>query len=96
MLSDLQSDAADEHRPAAWQVVVPLVTLVESERSRIILWRDDHVEAPRVQVAFDGMAGRCLSSSHEAQASLRVIGTSLATGEAVGRAAAAQAKGGPP
>ena len=37
------------------------------------------------------MAGRCLSSSHEAQASLRVIGTCLATGEAAGVAAAAQA-----
>lgn len=33
-------------------------------------------------------AGRCLSSSHEAQASLRVIGTCLATGEAAGIAAA--------
>ena len=34
------------------------------------------------------VAGRCLSSSHEAQASLRVIGTCLATGEAAGLAAA--------
>jgi hypothetical protein len=34
------------------------------------------------------MAGRCLSCSHEAQASLRVIGTCLATGEAAGLAAA--------
>lgn len=33
-------------------------------------------------------AGRCLSCSHEAQASLRVIGTCLATGEAAGIAAA--------
>lgn len=37
------------------------------------------------------VAGRCLSSSHEAQASLRVIGTCLATGEAVGLAAALKA-----
>ena len=37
------------------------------------------------------MAGRCLSCSHEAQASIRVIGTCLATGEAAGLAAALQA-----
>lgn len=34
------------------------------------------------------VAGRCIAASHEAQASLRVIGTCLATGEAAGRAAA--------
>jgi hypothetical protein len=34
------------------------------------------------------MAGRCISCSHEAQASVRVIGTCLATGEAAGIAAA--------
>ncbi|MEA3209639.1 MAG: hypothetical protein QOE70_2696 [Chthoniobacter sp.] len=34
------------------------------------------------------VAGRCLSCSHEAQASIRVIGTCLATGEAAGFAAA--------
>lgn len=35
-----------------------------------------------------GMAGRCLSATHTAHAALRVIGTALATGEAVGVAAA--------
>ncbi len=37
------------------------------------------------------VAGRCMSASHEALGSARVIGTCLATGEAVGMAAANQA-----
>ena len=40
------------------------------------------------------VAGRCISCSHEAQASVRVIGTCLATGEASGIAAALQARNG--
>jgi hypothetical protein len=37
------------------------------------------------------VAGRCISSTHEAQASIRVAGTCLATGEAAGREAARRA-----
>jgi len=39
------------------------------------------------------VAGRCISCSHEAQASIRVIGTCMATGEATGIAAAASLDG---
>ncbi|MEO5913179.1 MAG: FAD-dependent oxidoreductase [Luteolibacter sp.] len=41
-------------------------------------------------VGMDGLfvAGRCISADHEAQASIRVMGTCFATGEAAGRAAA--------
>jgi len=35
------------------------------------------------------VAGRCISCTHDAQASIRVTGTCMATGEAAGRAAAA-------
>jgi hypothetical protein len=38
------------------------------------------------------VAGKCISTTHEAQASIRVIGTCLATGEAAGIAAAKMAK----
>jgi len=38
------------------------------------------------------VAGRCMSATHEALGSARVIGTCLATGEAVGRAAARRAQ----
>ena len=61
-------------------------------------WLDDraHYDIPlRCLQARDVenlfVAGRCMSATHEALGSARVIGTCLATGEAVGRAAARHA-----
>ena len=39
------------------------------------------------------VAGRCISTDHDAQASIRVMGTCFATGEAAGRAAAGWRRG---
>ena len=47
------------------------------------------LQARNVENLF--VAGRCMSASHDALGSARVIGTCLATGEAVGIAAARQA-----
>jgi len=63
-------------------------------------WLDDraHYDIPlRCLQARDVenlfVAGRCMSATHEALGSARVIGTCLAAGEAVGRAAARCAEG---
>jgi hypothetical protein len=64
-------------------------------------WLDDraHYDIPlRCLQARDVdnlfVAGRCMSATHEALGSARVIGTCLATGEAAGRAAARRAEAG--
>jgi hypothetical protein len=57
----------------------------------------DHYDVPRGCLEARGCAnlfaaGRCVSATHEAMGSARVIGTCLATGEAAGRLAAGYAR----
>jgi hypothetical protein len=67
--------------------------------ARLRFPRDDRaMQIPLGALRVEGVpnllvAGRCIAASHEAQASLRVIGTCLATGEAAGLAAALLADG---
>lgn len=72
-------------RPTGARLVYP-----EGPPAQIPLRALQHRDVPNLF-----MAGRCLSATHEAQASIRVMGTCFATGEAAGRAAAALAQSPP-
>lgn len=98
-------EADDLERGATFEDAVALATwpreLREDTRGPRLRFPQDNrpCEIPLRALRATGMdnlfvAGRCISCSHEAQASLRVIGTCLATGEATGLAAARQVAGG--
>jgi hypothetical protein len=96
IVGEYRMEAADLERGATFPDAVALATwpmeLRETNRGPRLRYGQP-CEIPLRALRFRDhphcfMAGRCLSASHEAQASLRVIGTALATGEAAGRAAA--------
>ena len=105
IVGEYRLEAADLERGAEFDDAVALATwpveLRETNRGPRLRYPDGDrpCEIPLRALRFIGhqrrfMAGRCMASSHEAQASVRVIGTCLATGEAAGFAAALQALGG--
>ncbi|GAA5482637.1 FAD-dependent oxidoreductase [Haloferula sargassicola] len=78
----------DEVALASW----PL-ELRETNRGPKLRYPEGPAGIPRGALVAKGfqrlfVAGRCLSCDHEAQASIRVMGTGFATGEAAGRLAA--------
>lgn len=100
-------EADDLFRGATFEDAVALATwpleMRETNRGPRLRYPDEGrpCEIPLRALRFRGLdhcfvAGRCISASHEAQASIRVIGTCLATGEAAGFAAASLALGGEP
>jgi hypothetical protein len=100
-----QLDAEDLVRGATFGDAVALATwpmeLRETNRGPRLRYPDEGrpCKIPLRALRFRDLdtcfvAGRCISCSHEAQASIRVIGTCLATGEAAGFAAATLALGG--
>jgi hypothetical protein len=101
IVGEYRMEAADLERGATFPDAVALATwpmeLRETNRGPRLRYGQP-CEVPLRALRFRDhphcfMAGRCLSASHEAQASLRVIGTALATGEAAGRAAARSSAG---
>ena len=103
-LGEYRVETADVERGATFPDAVALATWPMELREqttgpRLRFPRDDQpTEIPLRALRARGIenllvAGRCIAASHEAQASLRVIGTCLATGEAAGLAAALLADG---
>ena len=94
-LSQVKRIGHDGVARASW----PIELWEEGRLGATYEWLDDraHYDIPlRSLRARDVdnlfVAGRCMSATHEALGSARVIGTCLATGEAVGRAAARRAE----
>jgi hypothetical protein len=95
--ADLEGGATcpDAVALATW----PMELREQASGARLRFARDDRAtQIPLAALRVAGahnllVAGRCIAASHEAQASLRVIGTCLATGEAAGLAAALLADG---
>jgi len=104
VVGEVRLEAADLERSRRFPDAIALATWPIEMRETAIGPKlrfpatDDPCEIPLRALRARGrprllIAGRCLSASHEAQASIRVIGTCLATGEAAGLAAAALADG---
>jgi hypothetical protein len=81
-------------RPTASRAAWPIELWGQRRTGRLqYVPDDDHYDVPRGCLESRGAAnlfaaGRCMSATHEAMGSARVIGTCLATGEAAGRLAA--------
>ena len=104
-LGEYRLEAADLLTGAAFPDAIARATWPMEMRERAARMRlrfpetERPAEIPLRSLAVRGLAGvfvagRCLSASHEAQASIRVMGTCLATGEAAGIAAALTAESG--
>jgi hypothetical protein len=102
LLADYMLEAADLKRSAEFADAIALATwpmeLRETARGPRLRFPDDErpCDIPLRSLRARGhanlfAAGRCIGATHEAQASIRVIGTCLATGEAAGIAAALHA-----
>jgi len=102
VVCEYRMEAADLSKGARFEDSVAIATwpmeLREQATGPKLRYPDDNLpcDIPLRSLRARGVsnlfiAGRCIGASHEAQASIRVIGTCLATGESAGIAAALQA-----